>query len=227
MKNPGEVDLIIFDTDGTIIPSLETVYEGIRKTFAAFGWELEHSIEDINQYIGLASGELYKNIVPPPHRNRWEELRDRARAEYAALFQKSAVTFPGVKETLATLCQRGFNLALYSNATKSYFNNVISSLQIRDYFDYAECVDENNTTKPELVSKIKDVFHSTAAAVVGDRIHDIEAARETDSLSIGVLFGYGGEEPEQADITIRQFGELLDIFDNILPGKASQCSNGQ
>ena len=217
MKNPGEVDLIIFDTDGTIIPSLETVYEGIRKTFAAFGWELEHSIEDINQYIGLASGELYKNIVPPPHRNRWEELRDRARAEYAALFQKSAATFPGVKETLGLLRKRGFNLALYSNATTSYFNNVISSLQIRDYFDYAECVHDNNLTKPELVRKIKEKLYSTTTAIVGDRIHDIEAARETDSLSIGVLFGYGGEEPERADITIKQFDELLDIFDRKLP----------
>ena len=71
MKNPDEVDLIIFDTDGTILPSLEIVYEGIRKIFTALGWELEHSIEDINQYIGLASGELYRTITPPPHRHRW------------------------------------------------------------------------------------------------------------------------------------------------------------
>ena len=212
MINAREVDLIIFDTDGTIIPSLETVYEGIRKTFTAFGWELKHSVEDVNQFMGSASGELYQTIIPPEHQHHWEELRDRARTEYEALFQKSAVTFPGVKETLSLLHRRGYNLALYSNATTSYFNNVISSLQIRDYFDYAECIRDNNLTKPELVLKIKEIFNSTAAAVVGDRIHDIEAARETDSLAIGVLFGYGEEEPEQADITIKQFNELLDIF---------------
>ena len=219
MKNPREVDLIIFDTDGTIIPSLETVYEGIRKTFTAFGWELKHSIEDINQYIGLASGELYRTIIPPEQRHRWEELRNIARAEYAALFQKSAVTFPGVKETLGTLHQRGFNLALYSNATTSYFDNVIISLQIRDYFDYAECVHESNTTKPELVRKIKGIFNSATSAIVGDRIHDIEAARETDSLSIGALFGYGGEEPEQADITIKEFDEFIRMDSLVLEHK--------
>ena len=103
MKNPREVDLIIFDTDGTIIPSLETIYEGIRKTFAAFGWELKYSPKDINQDIGTAASELYQTITPPEHQHRWQELRDRARAEYGAIFQKSAVTFPGVKETLGLL----------------------------------------------------------------------------------------------------------------------------
>ncbi len=48
---------------------------------------------------------------------------------------------------------------------------------------------------------------------VGDRIHDIEAARENGCLSIGVLFGYGENEPRQADLTIRKFDDLLTIFD--------------
>ena len=71
-------------------------------------------------------------------------------------------------------------------------------------------------TKIELIRKIKDRFGGMEAAVIGDRIHDIEAARETGSLSIGVLFGYGKDEPEQADMTIRKFNDLLDIFDRRL-----------
>jgi uridine kinase len=67
------------------------------------------------------------------------------------------------------------------------------------------------------VRKIRERFGGIKAAVVGDRCHDIEAARETESLSIGVLFGYGGNEPEKADITIKSFGELLNIFDRKRP----------
>jgi HAD superfamily hydrolase (TIGR01549 family) len=216
MINADEVDLIIFDMDGTIVPSLEIVYRAIKKSFAALGWKLKYSAEDINEFIGTPSIEVYRHITPTEHSHRWEELRDKTRAEYGALFRKS-VTFPNVKETLGTLRKRGFRLALYSNASTQYFDTVLTSLQIKDYFDYTECVQENNLTKPELVRKIKGQFHSTATAVVGDRYHDIEAARETDSLSIGVLFGYGGEEPEQADITIKQFDGLLYIFDRKLP----------
>jgi len=213
----NDVDLIIFDMDGTIAPSLEIVYRALQTAFKHFGWELEYSAEDINQFIGTASGELYKHIIPSEHTHRWEELRDKTRAEYGALFQKSAVTFPNVKVTLETLRKRGFQLALYSNASPQYFNIVLTSLQIIDYFDYAECVHENDLTKPELVKKIKEKLESKTAAIVGDRFHDIDAARGTDSLAIGVLFGYGGKEPEQADITISQFDELLDIFDRKLP----------
>ena len=217
MINTDEIDLIIYDMDGTIVPSLEIVYRAIKKSFAALGWELKYSAEDINEFIGTPSIEVYRHITPTEYSHRWEELRDRARDEYADLFRESAATFPNVKETLDTLRKRGFRLSLYSHASTLYFSIVLSSLQIREYFDYAECSHENKLTKPELVEKIREILKCSNAAVVGDRDNDIEAARETDSLSIGVLFGYGGKEPEQADITIKQFDGLLDIFDRKLP----------
>jgi hypothetical protein len=31
-------------------------------------------------------------------------------------------------------------------------------------------------------------------------------------LSVGALFGYGGKESEQADLTISKFDDLLGIF---------------
>lgn len=41
MINPNDVNLIIFDMDGTIIPSLEIVYEAIKRAFAKLGWPLQ------------------------------------------------------------------------------------------------------------------------------------------------------------------------------------------
>jgi HAD superfamily hydrolase (TIGR01549 family) len=216
MTDITDIKLIIFDTDGTIIPSLATVYEGIRRAFAALGWELRYTPDDINYYIGTASGEMYQNIIPPEHAHRWEELREKSRAEYADVFRESAETFPGVKDTLAALRKRGYHLVLYSNASSRYFNIVIESLGIRDYFDYTECVHDSELPKPELVRKIRKMFGDCPAAVVGDRDNDIEAARETGSLSVGVLFGYGGDEPREADLTISEFTDLLEIFDKRL-----------
>jgi uridine kinase len=139
------------------------------------------------------------------------------RKEYKGTFHDMAQTYPGVKETLSTLRKRGYKLAQYTNASVMYLDIVISSLNIREYFDYIECIQHNNLTKPELVRKIREKLGDLTAAVVGDRSHDIEAARDTDSLAIGVLFGYGREEPKQADITISKFNELLSIFDRRVP----------
>ena len=214
MISPNDVSLIIFDTDGTITPSIKPVYEAIKRAFTKANWEVSFSEADIEQYFGTTGGELYKFIVPRVE--SWEDVRERARQEYAASFREFASTYPGVRETLATLRRRDYRLVMYSNASTVYFGIVKSALDIEKYFDYTECICENNMTKIELIRKIKDRFGGMEAAVIGDRIHDIEAARETGSLSIGVLFGYGKDEPEQADMTIRKFNDLLDIFDRRL-----------
>jgi phosphoglycolate phosphatase-like HAD superfamily hydrolase/uridine kinase len=217
MINPNDVNLIIFDMDGTIIPSLPIVYESIKRAFNKLGWPVKFSPEEINRFFGIttvsAKGSLYEFITPPDSKLSIDEVREIVRKEYEGTFRDMAQTYPGVKETLSTLRKRGYKLAQYTNASAMYLDIVISSLNIREYFDYIECIQHNNLTKSELVRKISEKFGGLTVAVVGDRSHDIEAARETDSLAIGVLFGYGGEEPKQADITINKFNDLLSIFD--------------
>lgn len=221
MIHPNDVNLIIFDMDGTILPSLPPVYESIKRAFAKLGWPVTFSPEEINQFFGVttasARGGLYEFITPPDSHLSIPEVREKVRREYEGTFRDMAQTYPAVKETLATLRKRGYKLAQYTNASTMYLNIVMSTLDIRDYFDYIECIQDNNLTKPELVRKIKQKFGGLTAAVVGDRVHDVEAAWETGSLAIGALYGYGGEEPARADITINKFDDLLSIFDRRLP----------
>jgi phosphoglycolate phosphatase-like HAD superfamily hydrolase/uridine kinase len=221
MINPNNVNLIIFDMDGTIIPSLPVVYESVKRAFDKLGWPVTFSPNDINQFFGIttasAKGSLYEFITPPDSHLSIDEVRERVRKEYEGTFRDMAQPYPGVKETLSILRKRGYKLAQYTNASVMYLDIVMESLNIREDFDYVECIQHKNLTKTELVRKIREKFGGFTAAVVGDRSHDIEAARNTDSLSIGVLFGYGGEEPNEADITINKFDDLLAIFDRKLP----------
>jgi len=144
-------------------------------------------------------------------------VREKVRDENKDAFRDIAQSYPGVKETLAALRRRGYKLAQYTNSSTVYLDVVMSSLQIRDYYDYVECIQDNNLTKPQLVRKIREHFGGLTTAIVGDRVHDIEAARETGCLSIGALYGYGEKEPEAADITISQFSDLLTVFDRKRP----------
>jgi phosphoglycolate phosphatase-like HAD superfamily hydrolase len=221
MINPNDVNLIIFDMDGTILPSLTPFYESIKRAFTKLGWPVTFSPEEINRFFGVSTasikGSVYEFITPPDSHLSVEDVQSKVREENDGTFREMAQTYPGVKETLRTLRQRGYKLAQYTNASTVYLNVVMSALGLRDYYDYVECIQDNNLTKPELVKKIRDRFGGLTAAVVGDRVHDIEAARANDCLSVGVLFGYGGNEPEQADITINKFDDLLSIFDRRRP----------
>jgi phosphoglycolate phosphatase len=221
MINPNDVNLIVFDADGTITPSLPAVYESIKRAFKKLGWQVNFSPEEIIRFFGLpassAEGTLYEFITPPDSHLSAAEVREKVRAEDESAFRDILEPYPGVKETLATLRKRGYRLAQYSNSDAGYLDLVMSTLGLREYYDHIECIQDNGLTKPQLVQKIKEKFGGLAAAVVGDRVHDIEAARGTGSLSVGTLFGYGGEEPMQADVTIDKFDDLLSIFDRRIP----------
>jgi phosphoglycolate phosphatase-like HAD superfamily hydrolase/uridine kinase len=220
MINPKDVNLIIFDMDGTIVMSQPLVYEAVKRAFKKLGWPVTIKKEEINRFIGVSvastTGSLYEFITPPNGGLTPDEVRELVRAEYPGIFRDTALAFPGVKETLAELRKRGYKLAQYTNASTMYLETVMSSLQLRDYYDYIECVEENHLTKNQLAGKIKEHF-GLEAAIVGDRCHDIEAARENGCLSIGAGYGYGDKEPDEADLKINRFSDLLTIFDRRIP----------
>jgi uridine kinase len=221
MINPADINLIIFDLDGTILPSTIPFYESIKRAFRKLGWPVTFQPEEIEPFFGVSTasthGSVFEFITPPGSPISVEEVKDRVRAENPDAYRELAQSYPGVKETLAALHRRGYKLAQYSNAAPPYFDAVMDSLGIRDYYDYAECIGENNLDKVSLIRKIRSRFGELRTAVVGDRSHDIDAAKETGSLSIGARFGYGGTEPEQADLKIDKFEDLLNIFDRRLP----------
>lgn len=217
MISPNNVELLVFDLDGTILKSDKANFEAIKKALSQMNLNVQISQEDVKKHLGESSAEFYKNILPPDKASLWQEIRSKVREQYDFSLKDSACVFPGVIETLQILKRRGYRLVLYSNSSVQYFNSAISALNIRNYFNHVECIRENNLTKTEVVRKFKSKFNNAESAVIGDRIHDIEAAKENNVLSIGVLYGYGGKEPEQADITMNKFSELLDIFDRKLP----------
>jgi HAD superfamily hydrolase (TIGR01549 family) len=213
----ADVELLIFDLDGTISYTTKPIYEAVKRAFVRLDLTFQMTAKQMEKYFGAPSPEFYVALTPPDSTVTWQQIKEKIHEEQAETYRQYGETYPGVKETLEILRKREYKLALFSNSTPGYFDTVIDALGIRQYFDYTECIGENNLTKSELASKIREQFSNPTTAVVGDRIHDLEAARNNDSLSIGSLYGYGSSEPEQADFTIREFPELLDIFDRRIP----------
>jgi phosphoglycolate phosphatase len=217
MINPNDVGLIMFDLHGTISDSVSPMYEAISRAYTRLGWTLPFGKEELTVYLGRTSDEFYKLITPENKKSEWKETRKVVREESVKTFREFSQTFPGVKTTLEKLHNINYKLALYSGSSGKYIGNLIDTLKIRQYFDYVKRPDDDDMNRIELAKKIIEKY-GMITGIVGDQKEDIETARQTNSLSIGVLYGYGGKEMEQADITINSFDELLSIFikkDNI------------
>ena len=216
MISKNNVELLIFDLDGTLFKSDKCEFETIKKALLNLGWNINITMKEIKRQMGKISEHYYKRMLPPDKVLRWEELAEEVRKQRSFTIAKYGKTFPDVIKTLNILKKRGYKLALYTNSSSQYLKTVVSFLNIEKYFNYMECIEENDLTKVELIRKIKNKLGESKAAVIGDRIHDIEAAKENGALSVGVLYGYGKKEPREADITINKFSELLNIFDRRL-----------
>jgi phosphoglycolate phosphatase len=210
---PSEVNLLIFDLDGTIHPATKPEIQAIRRAYSKLNIKFDVTETAIEKYFGFPSEVFWKAMTPCDTKSSWQEIRSAVRNEYESSMRDFAALFPLVKETLEVLRTRGYRLALYSNSSVAWLTSAISTLGIREHFDYFECFEDNNLNKIQMVQKIKRRFGNLETAVIGDRANDIEAARENNALSIGALYGHGGEEPKLADITIGSFSDLLGIFD--------------
>jgi len=215
--NPDDINLLVFDLDGTLFQSDRANTEAVKKALSEMYPSISIKDEDIVRHLGEPSEQFYKNILPTDKLSFWGKFRGKVREQYKISIPQFGNLFPGVADTLITLKKRGYTLALYSNCSVEYFDTVLSVFDFAKDFDFIECNQKNNLTKVELIRKIKSQFFGLKGSVIGDRKHDIEAAAENGFLSIGVLSGYGGEEAERANITIDSPQELLEIFDRRLP----------
>lgn len=212
-----DVNLLIFDLDGTLFDSVRVNYEAIKAGMAYLGWENSITEEDVWNIMGESNEDAFKKLLSPEMFLEKEKLLERVRGYYLPMIEKFGREFPKVLETLQTLKNRGYKLALYSYASPGYFDAAIAKLGIADLFDFAECVEKNGLTKAEMIVKIKNNFGGLEAAVIGDSNHDVDAAKTNSLVAIGVGYGYGGKVIAGADKMIYSPADLLNIFDRRYP----------
>ena len=212
MVNPGSVELIIFDLDGTILESGRAVYHAVRNALPKIGFNADFDKVDIEKLLAMSAEQFYRGILPDGKKSLWQEARNAIHREYDDALAQYASAYPGTAEALDVLKQRGYTLALYSYSHSDYIKTALDIMGIANCFDYVESVQDTNTNKIELVRKIKRELGCNSIAVVGDSINDVNAAVQNNGLSVGALYGYGGLVEEQADVAIISFADLLEVF---------------
>ena len=101
-------------------------------------------------------------------------------------------------------------------------NLILTSLNIEDYFAMVQApnnseIEEKSETLSKLLGRIgdSDSLNKNTTCLIGDREHDILAARDNGIYSIAVTWGYGSiEELEQAapDQIIESTSRLLSFL---------------
>ena len=215
ISNPQPFTTVLWDLDGTIIDSRAGIFNSFNHTLEAMGLPLLERA-DLNQYIG------------PPLLDSFIQLcgGDLAEAERAkAIYRERSLqgggaleadVFEGILDVIAASKAAGMFNSLATSKGLSGVKIVGEHFDFLGLFDVLGTATNDGTrsTKADVITyalaelELLDA-DLTRVVLVGDRIHDIEGAREHGIEVILVQWGSGDEsEWAQADAVAETPAEL-------------------
>ncbi len=201
-----EKKLVVFDMDGTlnrielfIIPTYKEVLRQFSGTQA--------DDDTVLRLMGCVDEEIYQGLVPGAPMERFEEFMAlTAEAEYRNIDQYHG-TFDGVPEMIRRLSDDGYILAVCTNGTNGYVKKIVQALELAPYFTYLQGA-EPGCTKSDTLKMVLEKIRPDKAVMVGDRHHDMQAARDNGLPFVGCQYGYLPREVDEADLRVSAAAEI-------------------
>ena len=210
--NKNSIDTIIFDVDGTLFNGQSLSLPIFKNCLSILIDEFHYNLpfpsdKKILSQFGKQANDIFTDLLPEAPQDIINSLLECVQnAEIIELRNGVGDLYNKVPTVLSKLKGRGYKLAICTNAPKGYFNAIVERFEFKNYFQIMLAaglfIDKN---KNWMVKEIIQQLGSKNFAVVGDRHHDIEAAKTNHGLSVGCTYGFGTEEVKEADIKMSQY----------------------
>jgi phosphoglycolate phosphatase len=182
---------IIFDFDGTLTDSRRDIAGAQLWALGQLGFT-GHREEQIYPLIGKPLQETFERLLPSEHHHRIPE----AIALYAEYYPpRSLVTtslFPGVRETLTTLRERGHRMAVASTKKGAGILRVTEHFGITPLFDRLQGSDGIAfKPAPDVILAVLEGegWAARDTLMVGDTDADVMAGRAAGTATCAVTYG--------------------------------------
>jgi len=156
------------------------------------------SDDELAWCIGPPLRDSYKKILRTEDPEVIETAIGYYRERYKGPGKFENRVYDGIPEVLGALKESGCRLLVCTAKPELYSNDIINHFGLRPYFDHVYGADLAGTLdhKPDLLAHLmrSEGLEPDKCLMIGDRKHDILAAKENGLRSIGVLWGYGSAE---------------------------------
>lgn len=204
------LDSIIFDLDGTLWDSRETVVRAwnqvIRKNKNIRREIVE---EDLKRTMGLQFKEIGEILFPYLDAQiRAKLLEECSKLECDFLKEYGGMMFPNVEEVLEVLSEK-YKLFIVSNCQDGYIEAFYLYHKLGKYFLDFENPGRTGLTKGENIKLIMKRNYLQSPVYVGDTEGDKKSAEEAGIPFVYAKYGFG--EVEQYAFCIEKFEDLLNL----------------
>ena len=195
------VRVVLLDLDGTLSDSRPGIVACFRHTLLTLGHD-PSGAGDLTWAVGPPIAVSLQRLLAPFGDDRVDEALTIYRAQYSATGLYDCAVYSGVRGMLDGLRDRGITMCIATSKRRDFAERVMDFLGLRTYVRgvYGAEPGGGLDRKQDLLAHILSVEHFAAdeCVMLGDRMHDIEAAKANAIHSIGALWGYGGRPELEA-----------------------------
>lgn len=213
--------LVIFDLDGTLANTLDSMAMAGNKTLEDCGF-LPRDVEEYKYFVGNGADNLVRRAL----RAAGDEENihfEEAKKLYAKYFKEycnyNVRLYDGIKETLDWLKEHGISIAILTNKPHDRAITVVEQLFGEGYIDKIIGQQEGIKIKPspEGVFLLTNYFSVTPeeCVYVGDSDVDMQTGNNAGTYTVGVMWGFRTKEElerNKAHKVISNPKELCELF---------------
>jgi phosphoglycolate phosphatase len=194
---------IIFDLDGTLIDSQESILNAIRAALNELG--VEAKIPVTKELIGPPLMDTLLKITEVKDELVLNALVNKFKLHYDSTGYRNSVAYPGIHHLLERLRNQDFVLYLATNKRLIPTKKIVDYLSWSSLFSAIYSIDLNAEkpfkSKSEMISALlcNELIDPNSAIYIGDRDEDYGAAKQNCLPCILVDWGYGVKIPTHND----------------------------
>lgn len=207
----------IFDMDGTLVDSLESIAYFANKALEKFGLKTI-PVERYKHLAGNGAATLVKRMIK--ENNGDESLFEKVSYEYNTTYDNDFLyltkPYDGVLEMLSKLKSQGCKTAIISNKPHSTAKKISDEL-FGDLIDVCFGKRDGYPVKPdpESVNEIIEILgvDKKDCIYIGDTITDMETGKNAGLYTVGVLWGFRDEDEIKSGEPQKIINHPLQILD--------------
>ncbi len=205
------MDSIIFDVDGTIWDSTESVAASWNKAIRESS-DLDLTLEPVSlsRVFGKTMTEIADALFPALETDKRMKLLDICfDEENRYLEDHPGILYPGVTETIKSLALK-YPLYIVSNCQCGYIEVMLRTTGLEPYIKDHLCFGETQVSKGETILMLMEKNGLRSPVYVGDTQGDADSCKTAGIPFIFAEYGFGNVP--DAGTRIRTFSELAEMY---------------